>query len=128
MTQGGGFDSFESMDGETIYFSRFDRGGIWSVPAKGGSESVVVADRPQLGFWRHWAVCKSGIYFLDFEAEPRPGIEFYAFASRRTSHVLTFEKQPVRLEPSLSATADGKTLYFSQYDRESVIKMMEISQ
>jgi hypothetical protein len=43
------------------------------------------------------------------------------------SHVLTFDKQPDILEPSLSATTDGKTVYYAQSDRQSVIRMMEIS-
>jgi Tol biopolymer transport system component/DNA-binding winged helix-turn-helix (wHTH) protein len=128
VTQNGGFDAFESLDGQTVYFSKFDRAGIWSKPARGGSESVVVAKRPQIGFWGNWAVTERGIYFLDFEAEPKPSIDFYSFATRRVSSVLALEKKPVRLQASLSATADGKTLYYTQYDRESVIKMMEISQ
>jgi Tol biopolymer transport system component len=89
LTLNGGFDAFESYDGQTIYFSKFDRAGIWSVPAGGGVERLMVVDRPQLGFWGHWAVSEAGIYFLDFEAEPRPTIEFYRFATRRISPVLT---------------------------------------
>ena len=127
VTQNGGFDAFESLDGQTVYFSRFDRAGIWSKPARGGTESVVVARRPQIGFWGNWAVTERGIYFLDFEAEPKPSIDFYSFATRRISNVLGLEKKPVRLQASMSATADGKTLYYTQYDRESMIKMMELS-
>jgi dipeptidyl aminopeptidase/acylaminoacyl peptidase len=127
MTQNGGFDGFESLDGQTLYFSKFDRPGIWSMPAKGGTESVVVAKRPQIGFWGYWALTESGIYFLDFEAEPRPSIDFYSFLTRRISPVLAIEKKPARLQASLGATADGKTLYYTQNDRESVIKMIEIS-
>ena len=128
VTQNGGFDAFESLDGQTVYFSRFDRAGIWSKPARGGTESVVVARRPQIGFWGNWAVTERGIYFLDFEAEPKPSIDFYSFATRRISNVLALEKKPVRLQVrSMSATADGKTLYYTQYDRESMIKMMELS-
>lgn len=37
------------------------------------------------------------------------------------------KERPARLQPSLSATADGKTLYFTQYDRQSVIKLMEFA-
>jgi Tol biopolymer transport system component/DNA-binding winged helix-turn-helix (wHTH) protein len=127
VTQHGGFDAFESYDGQTIYFARFDHAGIWSIPASGGTESLVVADKPQLGFWGHWAVCPSGLYFLDVEAEPRPTIEFYRFPTRRISPILMFEKQPGRLQPSLSTTADGRTVYYMQFDLQSVIKMMELS-
>jgi hypothetical protein len=60
-------------------------------------------------------------------AEPGPSIEFYSFATRQTSHVLTLGKRAAVYEPGLSATADGKTIYYTQYDEQSVIKMMEIS-
>ena len=70
---------------------------------------MVIAKRPQIGFWGNWAVTERGIYFLDFEAEPKPSIDFYSFATRRISPVLALEKKPVRLQASLSATADGKT-------------------
>jgi Tol biopolymer transport system component/DNA-binding winged helix-turn-helix (wHTH) protein len=128
LTVHGGFDAFESYDGQSIYFSKFDHAGIWSMPARGGTELLVILDRPQLGFWGHWAVCEAGIYFLDLEVDPRPTIEFYGFATRRISPVLTLEKQPARQQPSLSATANGKTVYYTQYDRQSVIKLMDIPQ
>lgn len=127
LTENGGFDPFESYDGLTVYFSRFDQAGIWSIPARGGTESPVVANKPQVGYWGHWAVTKAGLYLLNTEADPRPRIEFYSFATRRTSPVLTLERQPARLQPSLSATADGRTVYFTQFDSQSVIKMMEIA-
>jgi Tol biopolymer transport system component/DNA-binding winged helix-turn-helix (wHTH) protein len=127
VTQHGGFTAFESSDGRTTYFSKFDQPGIWSVPASGGAESVVVADEPRVGFWGYWAVTGSGLYLLDTEAEPRASIEFYRFATGRLSHVLTLEKRPARLQPSLSATSDAKTIYYTQYDRQSVIKLMEFA-
>jgi len=127
VTKQGGFDPFESYDGRTIYFSKYDQAGIWSSPASGGMESLVVADKPQVGYWGHWAVTRTGLYLLNIEADPKPRIEFYDFATRRTSPVLTIEKKSPRLYPSLSATADGRTIYYTQYDRQSVIKMMEIS-
>jgi Tol biopolymer transport system component len=127
LTKDGGLNPSESYDGQTIYFSRFDRAGIWSIPASGGRESLVVADKPQVGYWGHWALTQDGLYLLNTDAEPRPTIEFYRFATRRISSVLTLEKQAARQHPSLSATADGKTIYYTQYDRQSVIKLMEFS-
>jgi hypothetical protein len=127
LTKGGGVNPSESYDGQTIYFSRSDRAGIWSIPANGGRESLVVADKPQVGYWGHWAVTQAGLYVLNTDAEPRPTLEFYRFATRRISPVLTLEKQPARQHPSLSATADGRTVYYTQYDRQSVVKMMEFS-
>jgi hypothetical protein len=92
-----------------------------------GAETLVVHDRPQVGFWGHHAVTAAGLYVLDSDADPHPTIDFYNFATGKISPVLTLDERPVRLQPSLSATADGKTLYFTQYDRQSVIKMMEFA-
>jgi Tol biopolymer transport system component/DNA-binding winged helix-turn-helix (wHTH) protein len=128
LTTHGGFDPFESYDGRTIYFSRFDEGGIWSIPSQGGVERLVLADKPQVRYWGHWAVTMGGLYLLNAEAEPRPRIEFYDFATHRVSPVLTIEKRAAWYEPGLSATADGRTIYYSQWDHQSVIKVMEFSQ
>ena len=59
MTKQGGFEPFESYDGRTIYYSRFYQAGIWSVPASGGTESLVIADKPQVGYWGYWGVTRS---------------------------------------------------------------------
>ncbi|MCU1312420.1 MAG: transcriptional regulatory protein-like protein [Acidobacteriaceae bacterium] len=127
LTQHGGFDSFESYDGKTIYFTRFDSAGIWSVSSQGGTESPVIADKPQARFWGHWAVTKAGLYYLDAEAEPAPTIEFYSLNTRRSRPVLAFQKHPAPGYPSLSATMDGKTVYYTQHDQQSVIKIIEFS-
>jgi dipeptidyl aminopeptidase/acylaminoacyl peptidase len=127
LTKQGGFNAFESFDGKTIYYSRFDEAGIWKIPATGGPETPLIPNRPQVGFWGHFAVAPTGLYFLDNDADPHPTINFYDFASSRISPVLTLDQHPARLQPSLSATADGKTIYFTQYDRQSVIKMMEFA-
>jgi Tol biopolymer transport system component/DNA-binding winged helix-turn-helix (wHTH) protein len=125
LTKHGGVDPLESYDGRTIYFSKVNQAGIWSIPAGGGTESLVVADKPQAGiWWGSWTVAQDGLYLLDAEAKPRPRIEFYRFATRRTVPVLSLVKLQIYI---LSATADGRTIYYTQYERQSVIKMMEIS-
>jgi Tol biopolymer transport system component len=125
LTEHGGFSPFESYDGRTIYYSRFDEPGIWSVPASGGSESPVVTGKPQVGYWGHWAVTESGLYLLDADAEPRPRIEFYSFATRRVTPVLSLEQKPSFSEAGLSASRDGRTVFYGQVDPQSVIKMVE---
>lgn len=127
MTKHGGFDAFESYDRHTIYFSRFGQAGIWSMPADGGAESLVISDKPQVGYWGHWAVTQDGLYLLNMDAERGPAIEFYRFATHRITPVFTLEMQAARQQPSLSATRDGKTIYYTQYDRQSVIKLMEFA-
>lgn len=127
LTKRGGNGPMESYDGDTVFYTRHYEGGIWKVPSHGGAESRVIESKPQVGFWGHFAVTTTGLYVLDAEAEPRPTIEFYSFADRRISSVLKLDQTPERWQPSLSASADGKTIYFAQHDRQSVIKMMEFA-
>jgi Tol biopolymer transport system component/DNA-binding winged helix-turn-helix (wHTH) protein len=125
LTVHGGFNPFESFDGQTVYFSKWDEAGIWSVPSSGGAESLVLRGRPQVLYWGFWALTKPGIYFLNSDAKPRAQVEFYDFATRRIWAVLSIEKNVPYGQPSLSASADGKTVFYSQLDRQSVIKVMD---
>ena len=127
LTKQGGFDPVESIDGKTVFYTRFYEPGIWKIPVGGGPEILVIPGRPQIGFWGHFAVSATGLYFLDTDAQPRPTIEFSHFSDGKISPVLTLDERPARLQPSLSTTAEGKTIYFTQYDRQSVIKMMEFA-
>jgi hypothetical protein len=127
LTKQGGFDPFESTDGKTVYYTRFYQAGIWKTPSEGGLETLVITERPQIGFWGHYGVASTGLYFLDSDAQPRPTIDFYNFGTQRISPVLTLDEHPARLQPSLGVTQDGKSIYFAQYDRQSVIKMMEFT-
>jgi len=70
-------------------------------------------------------VTESGLYLLDVDAEPRPEVEFYSFATRRITPVLSLEKKPSPWQPSLSASRDGRTVFYSQSDPQSAIKMVE---
>ena len=67
-----------------------------------------------------------GIYFVNADAEPTPRIEFFDFATRRIAPVLSLEQNVPSAEPSLSATADGKTIYYALSDCSGVIKLMTI--
>jgi Tol biopolymer transport system component/DNA-binding winged helix-turn-helix (wHTH) protein len=125
LSEHGGFDPLETYDGQTIYYSKFDEPGIWSMPANGGSESLVVTGKPQVSYFGHWAVTESGLYLLDADAEPRPTIEFYSFSTRRITPVLSLENSPSDWQPSLSTSLDGRTIYYTQSDPQSVIKMVE---
>ena len=58
MTNQGGFDPIESIDGKTVYYTRFYEPGIWKIPVGGGPETLVIPGRPQIGFWGHFAVSR----------------------------------------------------------------------
>ena len=88
MTHHGGFAGFESYDGKTLYFSKFNGGGIWSVPVAGAEEKRIT-DAPHIGYWGGFAVTKDGIYLLDSEADRGPALMYYSFRSRQLKRILT---------------------------------------
>lgn len=124
ITHGGGFAAFESHDGKTIYYSKFEGGGIWTVPTNGGTEERII-DALHVGYWGHFAVIDSGIYILDSDAKQGPTILFYDFKSRRATPVLTLPENPLPWTASLAASPDGLTLFFVQYKLTSSITLME---
>jgi Tol biopolymer transport system component len=124
ITQHGGFTAFESYDGKTLYHTKREEEGIWSIPMSGGAETRVTA-APRRGFWGHWAVCETGLYLLDNDILPRPTIEFYNFKTRKLTLVIRLEESAQAGNPSLDASRDGRIVLYVQYQAQSALAMVE---
>jgi Tol biopolymer transport system component len=124
MTQHGGYAAFESHDGKRLFYSKFNAAGIWTMPTSGGPEEKIT-DGLHHGYWGHFAVVESGLYFLDADANQGPTILFYDFRSRRATPVLTLNKVPLPWSASLAASLDGRTIYFVQHKLTSSIALAE---
>jgi hypothetical protein len=114
VTHHGGFAAFESYDAKTLYYSRFEGGGIWSIPVDGGEEQRVT-DALHKCYWGHFAVTDAGIYLLDSDAAPKPTIMFYSFQTRQLTRVLELG-YPAPWVADLAASRDGRTVLFAQGD------------
>lgn len=126
VTQNGGLEGFESLDGKTFYFAKgYDSPGIWSIATHGGPEtSLIPAVRPG-----YWAVAENGILFLDFAARVAGGpvpLKFYKFATGQTAQFGTLDKvTPVKLN-TLSVSRDGLRAIWCQMDSaESDLMLVE---
>jgi Tol biopolymer transport system component len=124
VTHHGGFAAFESYDAKTLYYSRFEGGGIWSIPVLGGEERQVT-DALHKGYWGHFAVTDAGLYLLNSEAAPKPTIMFYNFQTKLLTPVLQLGENPVPLTSNLAASRDGRTVWFAQGAGHSSITMAE---
>jgi dipeptidyl aminopeptidase/acylaminoacyl peptidase len=117
VTKHGGFEAFESSDGELLYYTKGrGPGGIWQMPVGGGEERQV----PELlsaGYWRYWAVLNDGVYFVAPVASGRPAIKFFSFATHRVMQLGVLERDPLQGPPGLSVSPDGGWVLYAQMDQ-----------
>ncbi len=123
VTKQGGGEAFESPDGKFVYYTK-GRGltSLWRIPSAGGEESQVLDQIPQ----GYWAVLEQGIYYVNFRATPRRTIEFFSFATARTTQLGIIEKEIASDVPGFAVSPDGRWILLMQLDQnESDIMLME---
>jgi eukaryotic-like serine/threonine-protein kinase len=114
VTRQGGFEGFETFDGQYFYFTK-DLGtpGIWRVPAAGGDEELLPELASVLPF-RSWDMGRDGIYYVD--AKPKPTLKLFRFRDRKTLVVADVPQPPQRSERGLSVAPDGSVILYLQLD------------
>src|SRR5262249_8533147 len=93
VTRSGGVASAESADGKSLYCTKRDARGIWRIPVIGGEETLVMdqLSNPLPGYW---SLAEDGIYFVKWVPSSQPSIEFYDFATSRSTKLLTMSGLP----------------------------------
>jgi Tol biopolymer transport system component len=126
VTRLGGFEGFESTDGKIFYYAKGrNLPGIWQIPIAGGDEKLL-CDVRQAGSWRLWTVVENGIYFATAATPSQPLVEFFDFATGRTTQIARLEKPVNRSDPGLVVSPDRRWLLFTQLDQSgSDIMLME---
>lgn len=112
VTKNGGVYAIESDDGRFLYYAKFEQPGLWKMPLEGGEETQVL-DQPLGQYWFNWGLIRKGIYFLNLSAKPNGRIEFFDFATRKTTSIFSLEKPPPSIA-GLAVSPDGKSLLFGQ--------------
>jgi Tol biopolymer transport system component/DNA-binding winged helix-turn-helix (wHTH) protein len=115
LTTHGGFAAYPSINGQTIFYSKFNfpNPEVWRIPVEGGSETRVPQVRPET--WASWTPTEKGIYFIQKNSTEQPNVMFFDFASSQVSRVATLDKLPFWL----SASQDGKSLLYEHLDEEN---------
>lgn len=116
VTEKGGFAAFESYDGKTLYYAKGQLApGLWKKALVGGEETLVLK---QLlgGLWGYWGLTRRGIYFYDAGTG---AIDFYNFATRKVSRVVTPEQGPYFEYRGFSVSQDGRWILYTQVDTSS---------
>ena len=117
LTHSGGFGAWESFDGKTIYYSKWDQPGIFAIPVQGGPETLVTTELlPKL--WGSWALVENGIYLVrpaqnTDTKELYPVISFFDFNSRKMKDIVTPKETP-HPGPALAVSPDRTRILYAQ--------------
>ena len=125
VTTKGGVYAVESADQQFLYYAKLEQSGIWKMPLGGGAETRVL-DQPgdlENQDWCFWALAPGGIYFLNKSVPPNGRIEFFDFATRQSTPILTLDK-PTSLFGGLALSPDGKSLLFGQSEHNESYVMV----
>jgi Tol biopolymer transport system component len=121
VTKKGGLAAFESPDGKTLYYAKGQNApGLWKLPLQGGEETPVL-EQLDAGYWGYWAVVQDGIYFYDASTK---AIEFFSFATHKTTEIAKPEKPPLQYNPGLAVSPDGHWLLYAQVDEDTAHIML----
>ena len=114
VTTQGGFEGFESPDGQFFYYTKntYDS-TLWRIPITGGQESLTFNSDRRI-YRRGWALANQGIYFASSETV----IEFFNPSTGKMIPVTTTEKRLARWIPTLAVSPDGKRLLYTQIDQQ----------
>jgi len=122
ITTEGGFAAFESPDGGEVYFTRYEKPGLWAMPARGGPERSVL-DQPAC--WGYWALAPHGVFILDSAGPRGPRIALHRWGAARLEDVADAPAAPACGESGLALSLDGRTLLYVGTTRESDIVMID---
>jgi Tol biopolymer transport system component len=116
VTRHGGFGAFESRDGQFVYYAKGQNvGGLWSVRANGGDETLVM-ELPKAGYWGYWALSDEGVYVVDTSTLPH-GILYLDLKTRRITRIADLATPAVaQYAPGLAVSADGRKILYAQED------------
>jgi hypothetical protein len=89
------------------------------------SISPPTAQAPHLGYWGHFALADKGLYFVDSSTEPEPTIIYYDFQSRRLKPIMMLKPGAHTWTANLSASRDGRTLLYAQFESRNSIMMAD---
>ena len=119
VTTHGGFAPFESHDGKTLYYAKWNQAGIYSMPTSGGPETLVTGELlPNL--WRYWSLSEKGIYLLRPARKPNstdiiPMLSYLPFETRKIVDLRLLDGPP-NPGPGMAVSPDGRLLLCTQPD------------
>ena len=115
VTNGGGFEAFESPDGQFLYYTKAPNiDGLWRLPTSRAGNSELVDETVSEG---HWAVASRGVLFVPFARGVKAReVVFLPFAESRGRVVFQTASDASRVFPGFTVSSDGKSLVMPLVD------------
>jgi dipeptidyl aminopeptidase/acylaminoacyl peptidase len=120
VTRSGGYAAFESPDGKYIYYNKFNKPGLYRMPAQGVEETPIL----QASFpWSDTAYARFGVTSkgVDFFSDDKT-IQFLDTATEKISTVAVLDKPNAWV--TIGVSPDDAYVVWSQADRESTDLML----
>jgi Tol biopolymer transport system component len=111
VTERGGFSAQESVTGDTLFYAKRGRPGLWMRPTDGGPERRVVEDLSPRD-WGNWAVTADGLYFIR-RTGGDPEIVLRPFGTDEERVLATI---PNINNPSLEVSPGGERLLYARIE------------
>ncbi len=112
VTQEGGVDALESLDGKYLYYTQWDEDGIWKVSVSGGEEIRVLDRRVR---WLSWDLAEEGIYFLTSKPNPKGeewSIELLNLQTGELAQII--KQQSAHTHAHLTVSRDGHWISYGE--------------
>ena len=123
VTRNGGYLAQASPDGQTLYYSKLDEGGLWRLGAAGQEELVVAGLLPV--DWGNWAVTARGIYLFERQ-RANVSLVRYDLTGSEAESIASFSVNSLSHESGIAVSPDDASVLFPRVDRsESDIVLAE---
>ncbi len=112
LTTEGGLAAIESRDGDSLYFVRPDRRGLWQRPREPGGDDTLISAELSPADFRNWDVTAEAIWFVTRPAEGPPRLGRYSLLDGKFS-----VRQPLPAllpDAGLTLTPDGQALLIGE--------------
>ena len=119
VTQGGGFEAVESLDGSALYFIRArEETGLWRIPAAGGAAQAVAGLE---SVWQgRWGMTQNGVCYLPQSRlqAPIPLICWDSRSGKSVTRTAVVDKPTFPASPGFSVSSDGRRFLWNQTDHQ----------
>ncbi len=109
VSDGGGFNAWESMDGKTLYYTKVESNTpLYAMPSAGGRPGKLLDG---VGVCREFPVFSDGIYYCEPAAGSPVRLSFYEFSTGRSRPLTVLEGN---IGPGLSVSPDRKSILYTK--------------